>query len=433
MDRRKFILAGAALGVAGYLLKPSDKGIPYDDYFAKVNQQLKMSGTYLPSMLVDLDLVDQNIDALSKIINPNVDLRIVAKSVPSPELLGYLMEKTKTNKLMVFHQPFLTHIAQAYPKSDVLMGKPLPVQAAKDFYQSLASQGQDNQNFDSKNKFDAKTQLQWLIDSEERLKQYLSLAQSIDQHFKINIEIDVGLHRGGLQQAEELDSLISLIESNPQYLSFSGFMGYDPHVVKIPSIVKSAEQAYQESQNTYQSFIDRLYRLNSIYKEQKLCLNGAGSPSLAMHKNGTVANELSAGSCFVKPVDFDLPSLATFKPAAFIATPVLKKMKGTSIPAIEFAQNILPLWDPNMQQTYFIYGGKWLAKYESPQGLQGNGLFGTSTNQEIVNSSSNVNLNIDDHVFLRPTQSEFVFLQFGSLITLRNQKVGSQWPILKQG
>jgi len=428
MDRRKFILAGAALGVAGYLFKPSDKGIPYDNYFDQVNQQLKKSGTYLPSMLVDLDLVDHNIAELSNIINPNVDLRIVAKSVPSPELLGYLMDKTQTNKLMVFHQPFLSHIAQAYPKSDVLMGKPLPVKAAKDFYQSL-----DSQKTDGKGQFDAKTQLQWLIDSEERLKQYLLLAQSIDQHFKINIELDVGLHRGGLQQAEELDALISLIESNSQYLSFSGFMGYDPHVVKLPSIVKSAEQAYQESQITYQSFIDRLYSLNSHYKDQQLCLNGAGSPSLVMHKDNTVANELSAGSCFVKPVDFDLPSLAAFKPAAFIATPVLKKMKGTSIPAIEFAQNIFPLWDPNMQQTYFIYGGKWLAKYESPQGLQGNGLFGTSTNQEIVNSSSNVNLNVDDHVFLRPTQSEFVFLQFGSLITLRNQQVGSHWPILKQG
>lgn len=417
------MLAGAALGVAGYLFKPNDKGMPYNDYFTKVNQQLKRSGPYLPSMLVDLDLVDDNIAALSQVMNPNVDLRIVAKSVPSPELLGYLMDKANTNKLMVFHQPFLSHIALAYPKSDVLMGKPMPVQAAKVFYQNLNDQ----------NQFDPKTQLQWLIDSEERLKQYLALAQSLDQHFKINIELDVGLHRGGLQQGDELDTLITLIENNDQFLSFSGFMGYDPHIVKIPSMVKSAEQAYQESQAIYKSFIDRLYTLNSHYKEQQLCFNGAGSPSLIMHKNNTLANELSAGSCFVKPVDFDLPSLSAFKPAAFIATPVLKKMKGTLLPAIEFAQNIFPLWDPNMQQTYFIYGGKWLAQYESPQGLQGNGLFGTSTNQEIVNSSKKVNLEVDDHIFLRPTQSEFVFLQFGSLITLRNQQMDSQWPILKQG
>tara|TARA_R110002167_G_scaffold91458_1_gene246056 strand:- start:112847 stop:114118 length:1272 start_codon:yes stop_codon:yes gene_type:complete len=423
MDRRKFILAGAALGVTGYLFKPSDKGMPYDDYFAKVNQELKASGTYLPSMLIDLDVVDQNIAAIANILPPTADLRIVAKSVPSPALLGYLMMKTQTNKLMVFHQPFLSHIAQAYPKSDVLMGKPLPVKAANTFYQKLDSQAQ----------FDPKTQLQWLIDSEARLRQYLALAQSLEQRFNINIELDVGLHRGGLQQAQDLDPLISIIEANPQHLGFSGFMGYDPHVVKIPSIIKSAEDAYQESQQSYQTFIDRLYSLNSHYKTQDLCFNGAGSPSLLMHQNNTVANELSAGSCFVKPVDFDIPSLASFKPAAFIAAPILKKIPGTTLPGIEFAKNVFPVWDPNMQQTYFIYGGKWLAQYESPKGLQGNSLFGTSTNQEIVNASTKVDLAVDDHIFFRPNQSEFVFLQFGNLLTLRKQKLSHSWPILQQG
>ncbi|GAA5137623.1 alanine racemase [Thalassotalea piscium] len=422
MDRRTFILAGAALGVSGYMLKPTNNGMPYNDYFSQINQSLKHSGTYLPSMLVDLDIVDNNIKALSSIMNPKVDLRIVTKSVPSPKLLAYLMEKTQTNKLMVFHQPFLNHIANTYPASDVLMGKPLPVKSAKTFYQHL----------DTSSQFNPSIQLQWLIDTKARLKQYLALAKSLELSLKINIELDVGLHRGGLQQPEQLDSLLEIIDANPEYLTFSGFMGYDPHVVKIPSIIKSAEQAYQESQTIYQRFIERLYTLNNKYKAQPLCFNGAGSPSIALHKNNTVANELSAGSCFVKPVDFDIPSLASFTPAAFIATPILKKMKGTLLPGVEFAQHIFPLWDPNMQETYFIYGGKWLANFESPQGLQGNALFGTSTNQEIVNAADNVNLAVDDHIFLRPKQSEFVFLQFGSLITLRDHKVNEQWPILKQ-
>ncbi|WP_033078723.1 hypothetical protein [Thalassotalea sp. ND16A] len=73
------------------------------------------------------------------------------------------------------------------------------------------------------------------------------------------------------------------------------------------------------SQHTYQQFINRRYQLNSDYKEQALCFNGAGSPTIALHKENTVANELSAGSCLVKPVDFDIPSLTTFTPAAFIA------------------------------------------------------------------------------------------------------------------
>jgi len=421
MNRRQFILAGVAVGIAGAIsLKPDDNGAPYNEYFSRLNKSLKDQGEYIPSMLVDLDRLDQNIAALKAQLNPEVDYRIVAKSLPSPDLLGYVMDKAQTNRLMVFHQPFLSHIAERYPNADVLMGKPMPVRAAEQFYQQLAAEPM----------FNAETQLQWLIDSKERLEQYLALAKIEQLSMQVNIEIDVGLHRGGLQAAEELDSLLDIIKANPGHLRFSGFMGYDPHVVKIPGIIMSPEQAYQQSQAIYQAFIDRLYQQAPEYKQQKLCFNGAGSPSVALHREKTVANELSAGSCLVKPTDFDIPTLSQYQAAAFIATPVLKKMPGTKLPAAEFAQDIFPLWDKNMQQTFFIYGGKWLAQYESPDGLQGNGLFGTSTNQEIVNGSNKVKLNVDDHVFLRPTQSEFVFLQFGDLIAYRQGQLVDKWPIL---
>jgi len=371
-------------------------------------------------MVVDLDLLDKNIEILKQQLNPKVDYRIVAKSLPSPGLLGYIMEKTNTQKLMVFHQPFLTSLANDYPQSDILLGKPMPVKAAEKFYQKLPNESP----------FNPSTQLQWLIDNEERISQYLKLAQQQNTLLQVNIEIDVGLHRGGLQRAEELDALLKIIDENQQYLRFSGFMGYDPHIVKLPSIVKSPEQAFVESQAIYQAFVDRLYQQAPNYKTQSLCFNGAGSPSLLLHKDNTVANELCAGSCLVKPVDFDIPSLSQFTPAAFIATPVLKKMAGTQLPALEFAKDTLSLWDQNKQQTFFIYGGKWLAQYESPKGLQGNGLFGTSTNQAIINGSNKVDINVDDHVFLRPTQSEFVFLQFGNLLTYRNEKLEIQWSVL---
>ncbi|KGJ88605.1 alanine racemase [Colwellia psychrerythraea] len=421
MNRRQFILAGFSATIVGAIsLKPSDHGGAYNNYFSALNSNLKSQGGFLPSMLVDLDLLDKNIETLKKQLNPSVNYRIVAKSLPSPDLLSYIMDKAETNKLMVFHQPFLTTLAKDYPKTDILMGKPMPVKAAEVFYQKLPDSSQ----------FNPSTQLQWLIDSEKRLVQYLDLARQQNTLLQVNIEIDVGLHRGGLQRVEELDKLLLIIDANKRYLHFSGFMGYDPHIVKIPSIIKSPEQAFTESQAIYQAFIERLYQQGPQYKKQSLCFNGAGSPSLALHKNRTVANELSAGSCLVKPVDFDIPSLSQYKPAAFIATPVLKKMAGTQLPALEFAKNAFPLWDKNMQQTFFIYGGKWLAKFESPKGLQGNSLFGTSTNQAIVNGSNNVGIDINDHVFLRPTQSESVFLQFGNILTLRNKVIEQKWTIL---
>ena len=427
MNRRQFLIAGVTTAAAIAWLKPSNNGVPYSPYFNTLNNNLKNSSNYLPSMLIDLDILDENIATLKTELNSNVDFRIVAKSLPSPDLLGYIMNESGTNKLMVFHQPFLTQIANDYPMSDVLMGKPMPVKLAEVFYQKHKKSTQNADEI-----FDPSSQLQWLIDTQERLQQYLTLAQQHQLKLQVNIEIDVGLHRGGIKTSKELTQLLTLIENNPDYLTFTGFMGYDPHVVKLPSFIKSPEQAFEESQAIYQGFVDTLYSLYPKYKQEKLCFNGAGSPTIALHKNKTIANELSAGSCLVKPLDFDIPSLAKFKPAAFIATPILKKMAGTTLPAAEFATNIFSLWDINMQQTFFVYGGKWLAKYESPKGLQGNGLYGTSNNQEIVNGSNFVNLNVNDFIFLRPTQSEFVFLQFGHLLPMKKQSFKSAWPILKQ-
>jgi D-serine deaminase-like pyridoxal phosphate-dependent protein len=49
-----------------------------------------------------------------------------------------------------------------------------------------------------------------------------------------------------------------------------------------------------------------------------------------------------------------------------------------------------------------IYGGYWLAEYESPKGLRFNTALGHSANQENITGSPAVGLQVDDQVFLRP-------------------------------
>jgi D-serine deaminase-like pyridoxal phosphate-dependent protein len=47
----------------------------------------------------------------------------------------------------------------------------------------------------------------------------------------------------------------------------------------------------------------------------------------------------------------------------------------------------------------------------------------------VINASNLVNLKVDDFVFLRPHQSEFVFLQFGDIRTIRSGEIGNEvWP-----
>jgi D-serine deaminase-like pyridoxal phosphate-dependent protein len=423
MNRRQFLVVAAGAAVAAALaFKPSDGGASYAPYFNALNEELKRSGPYKPVLLVDLDKLDQNLRALTNGLRDRLAYRVVAKSLPSPKLLGYIMQAARTEKLMVFHQPFIRHIAERFPRADLLVGKPLPAKGADNFYAG----------FTNTSGFDPARQIQWLIDTKARLDQYQAIAHKMNTKLRINIEIDVGLHRGGLQAPAEMIPIVEQILADPEHLELAGFMGYDVHAVKIPGIIKSQANAYAQSQADYQNFLDLLKSRYPQIDADRLCLNGAGSPTLNLHKQKTLINDLAAGSCLVKPTEFDLPTLQEYMPAAYIATPVLKRLRGTTIPAIESFKGLLSWWNPNMAQTFFIYGGKWMAHYESPGGLRDNGFYGPSTNQHMVNGSGKIDLDVDDHVFLRPSQSEFVFLQFGDLLAVRDGRIVEQWPILKE-
>ena len=431
MKRRTFLLGLTAAGVgAAAILKPQDAGAPYSSYFRQLNETLKKDGPYRPMLLIDLDKLDRNIRALRRLVPTGMAYRIVAKSLPSPGLLSYLMARTETRRLMVFNHTFLKQTAIDFPDSDVLMGKPMPAKAAAAFYREFEPIYRAGAGLAGAGVFDPQRQLQWLVDTDERLMQYQQLASQLGVRMRINIELDVGLHRGGLQSPEQLQPLMDRILAQPQSLEFSGFMGYDPHVVKLPRFIKSAPEAYAQSQAIYRSFLDWIRAHYPQVDVASLCLNGAGSPSMVLHRQGSVINDLSAGSCLVKPTDFDIPTLEMFEPAAYIATPVLKGSAGIALPGLESIKDLAPKWNANWQQTYFMYGGKWLARLESPAGLRGNGLFGTSSNQEIVNGSRRTQLDVDDHIFLRPTQSEAVLLQFGDILAFRGATIEAAWPVL---
>ena len=63
--------------------------------------------------------------------------RVVDKSLPSIPLLRYIFEHAQTNRVMSFHQPFLSQVAEQLPESDMLLGKPMPVKSAEQFYADL--------------------------------------------------------------------------------------------------------------------------------------------------------------------------------------------------------------------------------------------------------------------------------------------------------
>ena len=379
------------------------------DYFAALNTLLRDIGSGLPRLVIDLDRLDRNLEQLLELHAPE-DLRIVAKSLPSPELLNYLFRKIGYERLMVFHLPFLLQIVERFPASDVLMGKPLPVAAMRRFYRGRPV-----------NAFDDTYQLQWLADTEERLLQIVELSREVGRRITVSIELDIGMHRGGLQCTDELAVMLDTIRGYQDELRLGGFMGYDAHVPKAPW-PRTVSGALRHAKKRYARFLEFAFAGWSDLEEGEWCVNGAGSPTIALHHEESPLNDYSIGSALVKPSGFDLPSLANFEAAAWIVTPVLKRLPGVRVPFVEKLPS-------RGRDTLFIYGGKWMAEPWYPEGLQENAPYGASSNQQMLTIPQDSEIEVDDYVFLRPAQSEAVLLQFGDLCVVRTDRHVGNWPV----
>lgn len=390
-------------------------------YFGALQDTLRRHGVTQPTLVIDLDRLDQNLDVVLRSVRTGgprpKHLRLVEKSLPSPGLLDYLMRRAQTRRLMSFHGSFLAQDAAHFPDCDVLLGKPMPVAAAARFYAEL------------RGTFDPSRQLQWLIDTPQRLAQYLELAQGLNTRLRINLEIDAGLHRGGFDAPPALLPALDLIARHPRHLGFAGFMGYEPHVALLPRALGRREALLAQAMARYRVLVEATRTAHPALWHDTLVLNTAGSPTYRLHEHEDLCNEISVGSALLKPGHFDLPTLQDHQPAAFIATPVLKTARALQLPGVPWLSRLLALCNPNLRASCFLYGGNWMADYVSPAGLRSNRLYGRSSNQEIATGAAATQLAVDDLVFLRPTQSESVLLQFGDLLAVRGDRVEAQWPV----
>jgi D-serine deaminase-like pyridoxal phosphate-dependent protein len=377
--------------------------------FDALNALLREVGSGVPRLLVDLDRVDRNFAALTELHAPE-DLRIVAKSLPSPQLLNYALKKLGHQKLMVFHLPFLLQIVERFPGADILMGKPLPVAAMRHFYRERAA-----------NKFDDMRQLQWLADSNDRLMQMVALSRDVGRQISVSIELDIGMHRGGARNKEELTAMLDTIRAYHEQLRLRGFMGYDAHVPKAP-LPHTTGHALRRAKKRYAELLEFAFAGWSELEEGDWCVNGAGSPTITLHHEESPLNDYSVGSALVKPTHFDLPSLEDFEPAAWIAAPIIKRLEGVRIPFIE-------KFPSRGRDTLFIYGGKWMADPCWPDGLAESTMYGASSNQQMFTVPRGSEVGMDDYIFLRPTQSEAVMLQFGDLFVVRGERHIGDWPV----
>lgn len=420
VSRRNLLLGGAAIvGVSALMSKPGDKSGPRDLYFLDIQQALTRAGIATPTLVIDRARLNANIDTLVGHLPDGMGYRIVAKSLPSLALIEHIRGRANTDRLMTFNQPMLTALSQAMPEASQLLGKPLPVQAARNYFDSLDEATAP-----------AAERVQWLIDSNARLAQYSQLASALGQSLKANIELDVGLHRGGFEPGADLQTALERIREDAN-LEFAGFMGYEPHIPALPTTLGWRDKALSGAWKKYQGALDQASEVFGSDAIAGLTRNAAGSPTYRYYETTEIANEISAGSCLVKPTHFDSELLEPHLPASFIATPVIKSLPTTRMPGLEFADGAKRTWDPNYNKTVFIYGGHWLADPVDPPGLSYNSTFGRSSNQEMLNGGPDLDIAADEFVFFRPHQSEAVFLQFGDIAVYEDGEIVDTWPVFE--
>ncbi|MFK0570666.1 alanine racemase [Endozoicomonas sp.] len=392
-----------------------------DRYFQDINLILKKAGICRPTLVIDKQRLDLNINHLLDVIKRGFQYRIVAKSLPSIPMLRYIMERTGTCRLMSFHLPFLIHLIENIPEADVLLGKPMPISAVKYFYH-----WQQNHSCE----FKPESQLQWLVDSLDRLQEYHTFARNNNLQLRINLEINVGLNRGGFDDSSGFQQALALLKES-DHLSLSGLMGYEAHITKIPALASGPKKAFRLAMKRYQFFTEQVRRVFGDQVLQGLCLNAGGSTTYPLYNDNTLINEISTASALVKPTDFDVFTLDDHSPAAFIAAPILKDVRKPNLPMASGISACLRMIGLSPKRAAFIYGGNWLASPCYPAGSKRSGVLGHSSNQELYEINKDHPVQRDDFMFFRPTQSEAVFLQFGDIAVIDDGEIKEYWPVFQ--
>ncbi|WP_371187948.1 alanine racemase [Thalassotalea maritima] len=383
--------------------------------FSVYQKCLKNAGLSEPCLIVDQQKLQANIRKLKQNVGEKA-VRLVVKSLPSIPLLQFASERLGTNRFMCFQKPFVLSILEHFDDADIMLGKPLPTNAVESIVQTLIDNG-DAKRLDC---------IHWLVDDLQRCQQLLMVARKHNIRLRVAIELDIGMHRGGVDKPEQLTELVNCINANRKQLQLSGLSGYDAHVGKAFWPFIDAQQEFAKANNRYQQFIDAL-----ADDADKLIFNGGGSLTHTLHKN-SCCNEISVGSVLLKPADFNTQLLQDYENACFIATPVIKRLPGVTVPFLPDKFNKLLYQDFD---SIFLYGGRWLAQPMYPD-LRASRLYGLSASQQLMLVAKSDKLAVDDMVFFLPTRTESILLQFGCMVVLAEDKqmrVSGCWPVLHQG
>ena len=277
----------------------------------------------LPSAYVDLDLLDENIDALLQRAN-SAPIRIASKSVRSIGVLKHIMNRSKAIGLMAFTLEEACFLAES-GFDNILLGYPSLQEKRIEEIGALLKKGKN---------------ITLMVDRAEHLAIINKVAEKVDCEFPVCIDVDVstkfpgvyfGVHRSAVKAKSEFDTLLKEIIPLTG-LKPVGLMGYEAQIAGVADRVpgKKAMNGVISSlkKKSIPKIAQKRKELVASFKEltgtDPVIVNAGGTGSIESSVQEEWVNEVTIGSGFLQPALFDSYKIFRHKPAAFYALEIVR-------------------------------------------------------------------------------------------------------------
>lgn len=283
-----------------------------------------VSGQSLPSAYLDMDYLDENIEALERRAG-EVPIRIATKSIRSLEVLQYISNRLKNCiGFMAFTMDEACYLADA-GLDNILLGYPgLQQQAIENVSEHLKK---------------GKT-ITLMVDRQEHLDAISEVAVTKGVKVPVCIDVDVstkfpgvyfGVYRSAIKTKAQFTDLLTRIHNNPNLIAV-GLMGYEAQIAGVTdnqpgralinNIVRSLKK--KSIPKIAAKRKELVAEFTRITGEKPLIVNAGGTGSVESSSNESWVNEVTIGSGFLQPALFDGYVGFSHQPAAFYALEVVR-------------------------------------------------------------------------------------------------------------
>ncbi len=422
LDRRGFLAAGAAAAVAPAVsgdaaaAEPKRRrpplgsgGTPMDlPALARLAREL---GEGDPVLLLDLAALDRNAKVVREFAEAQSwGVRPALKSFRSPGLIGYVLRRLPRPRGMVFSLREVDAILERSPAgTDLMTGYPPTFGELAAYLGARPPRRQRRHT------------LRLLIDSVPLMEELARLVRTTRRRLPLDValELDVGMGRGGINDAAELEACLALLRAERRRLRLGAVVGYDGHAT-LNGDAGYRRLVASQAQQAYRDHLAALAELGGdLYDPDALIRNG---PASSNYRNwaGGPANEISPGSAFlfagylgggydveglhpalamggsVRRITGDHPSV----PASGLAAPGADREE-IIVQAVGAPSEVV--WPPGASEDTLSGGGD---AFSVPKG----------------------SVKLGDYVLYRPAQTEVGIVRFAHLVAVREGTVRRLWP-----